>query len=149
MDHTQTIHVVGAAIIDAGECLVAQRAQDMSLPGKWEFPGGKVDDGERPHAALVRELREELDVAVVIGEWLGRGEARVGQKRIVLDVFAARVAGRAMHVREHAEIRWVAEPDLKGLDWAEADIPIVPFVQAYMNAGAPSSSVPGAPARTK
>ena len=87
----KTIHVVGAAILQGNKCLVAQRGPGMSLEGKWEFPGGKPEDGETPEAALARELLEELLATATIGAWVGRGESQVGEKRIVLDVYLAEI----------------------------------------------------------
>jgi 8-oxo-dGTP diphosphatase len=100
-----------------------------------EFPGGRVHDGERRQAALARELHEELGADVTIQEWLGREESTVGSARIVLDVYAAHASTRVLHAKEHSEIRWVAESELTDLDWAEADVPIVPEVRARMRAG--------------
>ena len=128
--------------LDAGRCLVARRGQGMSSPGKWEFPGGKVEPGERPEAALAREIREELGAAVRVGDWLGRGEAIAGSRRIVLDVFAAESeSAEAFHPAEHSELRWLEASALGELDWAEADIPVLPAVKARMRADPAASCV--------
>ena len=128
-----TIHVVGAAIIQGNKCLVAQRGPDSSLAGKWEFPGGKPEEGETPEAALARELFEELGVVTKIGEWVGRGESLVGKKRIVLDVYLADIKNDGdLHSNEHSDLRWVDARGLTKLDWPDADVPIVPLVQALM-----------------
>lgn len=71
---TKRLHVVGAAIIEHGRCLVAQRRPEMALAGLWEFPGGKVELSELPQSALEREIREELGLAIDVGPWIGRGE---------------------------------------------------------------------------
>ena len=68
---TEAVHVVGAAIMNDGRCLAAQRGPSMQMAGKWEFPGGKVEPGETPEVALTRELREELAISAEVGEWLG------------------------------------------------------------------------------
>ena len=81
--------VVGAAIVRDGRCLVAKRSPTMRAPGKWEFPGGKVEVGETPHDALVREISEELGVTIEVGALLGRGTATP----IVLDVYLADKCG--------------------------------------------------------
>lgn len=67
MTRGRRIRVVGAVIVSGGEVLAAQRGASMSLPGLWEFPGGKVEAGEAPQAALRREIREELSVDIRVG----------------------------------------------------------------------------------
>ena len=64
----KNIHVVGAAIIEDGKILCAQRGPSMSLPLKWEFPGGKIEPGESPEEALAREIKEEINCSIEIGE---------------------------------------------------------------------------------
>jgi 8-oxo-dGTP diphosphatase len=104
----------------------------MSLTGKWEFPGGKVEPGELPEAALARELAEELSVDVHVGPFLARGSAKSGDKLIQLDVYAAVLQQGEPVPREHQEVRWLGADELCNLDWAEADVPAVPAVQRYM-----------------
>ncbi len=85
------LHVVGAAILGAGgRCLAARRAAHVPHPGCWEFPGGKVEPGEDPRRALEREIAEELGLAIVAGDFLGRGEAPIsGGRTVLLDVYLA------------------------------------------------------------
>jgi mutator protein MutT len=85
------LHVVGAAITQHERCLVAQRGPTMSLPGNWEFPGGKVEPTESPTAALAREVTEELGLQIAVGHHLGTGSAHVGTRIITLDVYAATI----------------------------------------------------------
>ena len=131
------IHVVGAAILRAGRCLVTRRGPRMRLPGQWEFPGGKVEDGEDPRAALARELREELGLDVDVGALLGTGYAAEGGAAVRLDVYAAALAGRGeLRLLEHSEARWVSAAELAELEWAEADVPVLPKLRPLL-AGAP------------
>lgn len=127
-----TLHVVGAAIIHEGKCLVAQRGPGMSLAGKWEFPGGKVELDERPDVALVREIEEELGLQVAVGVRLGEGTAAVGSRLILLEVYAATIISGTLALREHAQVVWATSDELAHFGWAEADVPCVPDVQACL-----------------
>jgi 8-oxo-dGTP diphosphatase len=127
-----TIHVVGAAIALNKKCLVARRGASMSLPGKWEFPGGKVEAHESAPAALAREIFEELGVVVVVGELLGTGTASAGTKVVRLDVYGATMVSGTIVLREHSEVRWATAEELLDFDWAEADIPSVPQVREWL-----------------
>ncbi len=119
------IHVVGAAILRDARCLAAQRGAAMRLPGKWEFPGGKVEAGEDPRVALAREVREELGLDVVVGELLGTGRD-VGDDLVVrLDVYLATIAGGELRLLEHGAVRWLQAAELDSLDWADADRPLL------------------------
>ena len=102
-----TLHVVGAAILRGPTCLVTQRGADGgSAALKWEFPGGKVEPGEDPRAALVREIAEELSLEIEAGVWLGRGEHSDAGRTIVLDVFAATVTAGTLRLNEHRRHGW-------------------------------------------
>jgi 8-oxo-dGTP diphosphatase len=129
------VHVVGAAILRAGRCLVAQRGPQMRLAGKWEFPGGKVEDGEDARMALARELREELGLDVEVGALLGTGWAADGNARVRLDVYVASAAGGEPRLVEHSASRWVSGPQIDELDWAAADAPVLPALRALLAGG--------------
>lgn len=133
---TDRVHVVGAAIVHEQRCLVAQRGPGMRLPGKWEFPGGKVEAGEAPEVALAREIAEELGLEIAVGERLGSGTAPAGGRLIVLDVYAARITSGELVLREHAQVVWLTADELPSLDWAEADIPCLKPVQRWLEQGA-------------
>jgi len=114
--------------------LVAQRGASMSLAGKWEFPGGKVEAGEAPEAALVREVAEELGVEIEVGRLLGTGTATVGRHSITLDVYAATIVAGTIALREHAQVTWATADELSLFDWADADVPCVSGVQSWLRA---------------
>lgn len=133
-----SIEVVGAAVLRNGRCLVARRGPDQDQAGHWEFPGGKVEPGETPQEALARELREELGIRVEVGPRLGRSEVRMGERTIALAVFEARWLGGAVTLRDHDRCLWAALADLPGLDWAPADVPLVPRVMSRL-AGTPAA----------
>lgn len=134
MKDTETVRVVGAAIVQAGRCLVTQRGASMTMPGKWEFPGGKVEFRERPEKALARELREELGIEAEVGAWLGRGDAIHAGRRVCLDVYLATADTRTLKLHEHSAFEWLGAPALDAPDWADADIPVLPALRACLTA---------------
>jgi 8-oxo-dGTP diphosphatase len=130
------VHVVGAAIVRDRQVLVAQRSGGP-YDGCWEFPGGKVEAGESDLSALVREIEEELGVAVEPQAFLGEvlldgavGGGRPGDS--TLRVWWACLAGGEPVAREHAALRWVGVDEVDGLDWITADRPLIPAVRALL-----------------
>lgn len=117
------LHVVGAALVDDGKCLAAQRAETMDEPLKWEFPGGKVEAGESPSSALRREIAEELGLEIVVDRWLARGHGLSRGRELVLDVYLARPVGGELVLREHRDCGWFGLSEIPTLDWALADVP--------------------------
>ena len=129
------LEVVGAALVERGRVLLTRRSARMSMPGKWEFPGGKLEPGESARAALERECREELGLEVEVGARIGRGTAPHAGRRIVLEVYAAtRLAGE-LRLHEHEEHGWFGPDELGGLDWPEADLPILPALERRLRDG--------------
>lgn len=117
------IHVVGAAIIKDSMVLTAQRSEKMKDPLKWEFPGGKVEQGETLEQALVRELDEELGIKAAVEELIADGTANFEEVTIILHVYKARLLEGIPVAREHKMLKWIHICDMNKLDWAEADIP--------------------------
>ncbi len=109
-----------------GKFLACRRGLERHLGGLWEFPGGKVDAGETPEAALARELQEELGIAVRVGEQLAAEvEWTDGAVSIRLRGFFCEITEGSPHAHEHEEIRWCEPFELPDLDWAKADVPLV------------------------
>jgi 8-oxo-dGTP diphosphatase len=104
----QEIQVVGAAIIDGNRVLAAQRSADMSTPLKWEFAGGKVEEGETHQQALKRELREELGVNVEVIGHIASGNSISGERKYLLHVYEARLLEGVPLSKEHAQLSgWI------------------------------------------
>ena len=119
------INVVGAVVVDNGKILAAQRSQSMSLPGMWEFPGGKIDKEETPRDALVREMQEELLCTVEIGEQVASTRYEYDFGFVTLTTFYSRLVEGTPRLTEHSEIRWIDATELDSVEWAPADIPAV------------------------
>lgn len=117
---------VACAIIEkAGLVLAAQRSAAMSLPLKWEFPGGKIREGETAADCLQRELREELGIAAPVIEALAPTTHHYPAFSVTLHPFRCAEPSGPVTLHEHAALAWVAPADLPSLDWAEADLPII------------------------
>jgi 8-oxo-dGTP diphosphatase len=114
--------VVGVAVVQEGRVLAAYRP---GADGGWEFPGGKVEAGETDEQAAVREIREELDLEIKVGESLGPGVDISAAYR--LHVYLATVLAGDPVLREHSELRWFAPDELDESDWL---VPDRPFVRA-------------------
>ncbi len=121
-----TLPVTCAIIENQGTILCAQRSGLMALPYKWEFPGGKIEKGESAEACLVREIKEELNIEIVILRAFPSHTFDDGFGKVIeLMPFLCHYNEADLRVNEHLQITWVKVEDLKKLDWAEADIPIV------------------------
>lgn len=120
-----TIAVACALIERGGKVLAARRSPAKSQGGKWEFPGGKLHDGESAQEALVREITEELRVEIEVGEPLPVSTHDYGDFAITLHPFRCTLAAGEPDPVEHEEIAWLEPTKLAGIDWAAADVPIV------------------------
>ncbi|WP_406495318.1 (deoxy)nucleoside triphosphate pyrophosphohydrolase [Streptomyces sp. NBC_01604] len=133
---TEQIVVVGAALLDGGRLLAARRSAPPELAGRWELPGGKVEAGETPEAALVRELREELGVETepverIPGEWPLKPP-------YVLQVWTARIhsgSGDPKPLQDHDELRWLAPGEIWDVPWLDQDVPAVREAATRLDAG--------------
>lgn len=127
--------VVGAVIVDSlaqpRRVLAARRARSNALKGRWEFPGGKVEPGESAEAALIREVQEELDVTLMLGEELmPTGNTwRLLSDIVGLRLFWAEIfVGTPAPGEDHDEVRWLDAPDLSSVNWLDADRAALPAV---------------------
>lgn len=122
----EPVRVVAAVVVDGGRVLACRRAPHVREAGRWEFPGGKVEPGETPEGALAREIREELGVAIDVGELLDRSTTPVGDRAIDLACYRATLtAARPSASTDHDRLAWLAAGELAALDWAAPDLPAV------------------------
>jgi 8-oxo-dGTP diphosphatase len=108
-----------------GAYLACQRPEGKHLGGLWEFPGGKVDPGETPQAALVRELMEELGVLVEVGEALEPVIWAYERTTIRLSPFRCKITSGELRNIEHQKLHWCSPSEFASFQWAEADLPIL------------------------
>lgn len=122
------IEVVAAIIQRDGKCLCAQRGPGGPTAYKWEFPGGKIEQGETAEGALVREIYEELDGMLTVDHHFMTVEhtyAGEGGFDLTMHSFLCQITGKELELKEHVDGKWLQVSDLEVLDWADADWPIV------------------------
>jgi len=123
--------VVGVALVHRGRLLAARRATPADLAGGWELPGGKVEPGEDPAAAAVREIAEELGCAVEITGWL-HGSSPV-TSGLHLRVATARLVSGDPVPTEHDAVRWLRVGELEDVRWLTADRPFLPQLREMLS----------------
>ncbi|NNF24252.1 MAG: 8-oxo-dGTP diphosphatase MutT [Rhodobacteraceae bacterium] len=131
----KTVLVSAVALIDRdGRLLLAQRPKGKSMEGLWEFPGGKVEPGETPEAALIRELHEELG----IDTWesclapLTFASHKYEEFHILMPLFACRKWQGQPHPKEGQALKWVYVKDLRDYPMPPADIPLIPILRDWL-----------------
>lgn len=119
------IEVVAAAILDGEKVLAMQRSEKMSLPGLWEFPGGKIEARESTSDALKREIYEELGIEIELIDYLNNHSHRYDFGTVVLTVYTAKISSGSIQMHEHSDKKWLNADQLLSIPWAPADIPAV------------------------
>lgn len=121
------VEVVAAVIVDDGCVLATQRGYG-DFAGGWEFPGGKVEEGETNEDALFREIHEELDTYIVVERHLVTVEYDYPTFHLVMHCYISRLEG-SITLLEHQAARWVSKNDIDDLDWLPADIEVVEAIK--------------------
>jgi 8-oxo-dGTP diphosphatase len=128
--------VVGAAIVRDHRVLAARRTTPPEAAGRWELPGGKVDPGESPDAALMREIREELGCRVAVDRWLP-DEQPIGTAYALRVALCHLVAGDPAPLADHDAVAWLDAAELGGVDWLEPDRPFLPVLRPALLGSGP------------
>ena len=127
--------VVAAALIDSdGRILIAQRPEGKSLAGQWEFPGGKVEDGETPEIALIRELNEELGIVVkeaCLAPFVFASHTYEAF-HLLMPLYLIRRWDGEPEAREHMALKWVPPLKLRDYPMPPADVPLVAWLQDFL-----------------
>ena len=131
---TKHIHVTCAVIERGNQVFAAQRSASMSMPLKWEFPGGKIDPGESKEECLKRELVEELGIIVKIVEPLPACTHFYPSFKITLYPFICTIESGTISLHEHNDSAWLQLHELETIDWADADIPVLKIYLEMRNA---------------
>jgi len=119
------IHVACALIEKDQQVLICQRSANMKLPLKWEFPGGKREEGESLEECLLREVKEEINLEIEIIEPLTKVEYHYPDFSLTLYPYLCKEIGGKLKALEHDQVIWVDQTELFRYDWANADLPVI------------------------
>lgn len=132
----KTVRVVAAiirAVNEAGEPIVfATQRGYGDFKGGWEFPGGKIEEDETPQAALVREIREELETEITVGELVDTIEYDYPTFHLSMDCFWAEIVSGDLILTEHVAAKWLTKDELDSVEWLPADITFVTLLRDKM-----------------
>lgn len=131
----KTIRVVAAVICDdinKKRKIFATARGYGELKGRWEFPGGKIEEGESPQEALMREIDEELETEISVGALIDTIEYDYPAFHLSMDCFWAEVAEGELVLKEHEAAKWLSREELDSVDWLPADITIIEQIRSAM-----------------
>ena len=128
----KTVKVVAAVIRDGDKIFSTARGYG-EYKGWWEFPGGKIEDGETPQQALVREIREELTAEIVVGDLIKTVEYDYPNFHLSMDCFWAEVVNGKLVLKEAEAAKWLTEDELESVNWLPADLEIIHLIRQEIN----------------
>ena len=127
----KTVSVVAAVIESEGRFFATQRGYGPQKDG-WEFPGGKIEPGETPEAALVREIREELDADITVGEKLVQVEYDYPGFHLSMGCYLCAVRSGSLTLKEHESARWLGAEELDQVAWLPADLSVIELLKGLL-----------------
>ena len=127
----KTVHVVAAVIRDGNKIFATQRGYGEFKDG-WEFPGGKIEPGETPEEALIREIKEELDTDIKVGGLIDTVEYDYPDFHLSMDCFWCRVIEGSLELKEHEAAKWLTKDDLDSVGWLPADVKVMYKIKNMM-----------------
>ena len=120
----KTIRVVAAVICDGEKIFATQRGYGEFKDG-WEFPGGKIEPSETPENALIREIREELETEIAVGNLIHTIEYDYPAFHLSMDCFWCKIVSGSLNLKEHEAAKWLTKNELRDVDWLPADITLI------------------------
>ena len=123
-ENMKTIRVVAAVILSEGKIFATQRGYG-DFKGGWEFPGGKIEDGETPEVALKREISEELETKIRVGELIDTIEYDYPNFHLSMDCFWCEIVSGKLVLKEHEAARWLDKENLYSVEWLPADLSLI------------------------
>lgn len=130
-DNLKTVKVAAAIILHDGKVLATQRGYG-DFKGGWEFPGGKVEPNESAEAAVIREIREELDMDIQVNRYLDTIEYDYPTFHLSMDCFLCCIASGKPILKEHQDARWLDQQHLMEVDWLPADVGFLETVKELL-----------------
>lgn len=124
MEQRKIIEVVAAIIRDENRIFATQRGYGEFKDG-WEFPGGKIEAGETPEQALIREIKEELDIEIKVGELLHTVEYDYPKFHLRMHCFFCTIKSGELVLREHEAAKWLTKETLNSVEWLPADLELI------------------------
>ena len=132
----KTIRVVAAVIKATNEkgdpMIFATQRGYGDFKGGWEFPGGKIEEGETPKEALVREIKEELETEIAVGELIDTIEYDYPTFHLSMDCFWAEIVSGDLVLKEHEAAKWLTRDELNSVEWLPADIGLIEKLRVVM-----------------
>ncbi len=125
----KTIDVVAAVIVKDDKILATQRGYG-EFEGGWEFPGGKVENGETPEQAIIREIKEELDASIVVNDFFVQVEHDYPSFHLSMKCFLCSLDDPSFHLLEHHAAKWLDMKHIESVDWLPADVKAVNALEA-------------------
>ena len=127
----KTVRVAAAIIIQDDKVFATQRGYGAFKDG-WEFPGGKIEDGETPREALVREIKEELDTEIEVTDFLETVEYDYPDFHLSMDCFFCTIRSGELVLKEHEAARWLTAETMDSVEWLPADLGLVADIKKYL-----------------
>ncbi len=128
----KNIKVVAAIIVDNNKIFATQRGYGEFKDG-WEFPGGKIEEGETPEDALIREIKEELDTKINVNKKLDTVEYDYPTFHLSMDCFICNILGGNLVLKEHEASKWLSRDELYSVDWLPADRQVIKKIEDYIS----------------